>query len=60
MNTEGTFLEYTVLDNLATFLSKDKLHELLSRYLVDSQQIIEQLENVLTEKEYFLLSYNLT
>ena len=49
MNADGTTLEQTVLDNLATFLSQDKLRELLRLYLNDSQQILTQLNSVLTE-----------
>lgn len=44
-------LEHSVLDNLATFLSPDKLKELLACYLRDSQQIITQLDTALTEKD---------
>lgn len=51
MNTNDTFLEQTMLDNLATFLSQEKLKDLLNRYLTDSQQIIEQLKGVLTQKD---------
>ena len=43
-------LEHSVVDNLATFLSPDELKKLLNCYLRDSQKIITQLDNALTEQ----------
>lgn len=48
MTSNGSSLEHTVLDNLATFLSTDKLKELLGRYLDDSQQILVRLDAALS------------
>ena len=50
MTSDGTSLQHTVLDNLATFLSVDKLKELLARYLADSQQILIRLDAALSEQ----------
>jgi len=50
-DTESSILEPTALDNLASFLSTDKLYELFSRYLSDSQQIIKQLEIALNQED---------
>ena len=47
MSTDGKTLEHTVLDNLATFLSPDKLQALLVRYIDDSENILHHLDDAL-------------
>jgi len=47
MSTDGKTLEHTVLDNLATFLSLDKLQALLVRYIDDSENILHHLDDAL-------------
>ena len=51
MDESGTIkaIEIGVLDNLASFLSRDKLQVLLERYISDSQNLLGQLDSALDD-----------
>jgi len=51
MSENANALEHSVLDNLATFLSTDKLQALLVRYIDDSQNILNLLDTALTNND---------
>ena len=49
MSQDNTLLiDPSMLDSLSQFLSPDKLHALLCRYIEDSQRILEQLAESLS------------
>jgi len=49
MNTEQTYLDLGTIENLASFLSEEKLKALFNSYLVDSENILSSLVTVIAE-----------
>ena len=50
MDSNVSYMNKVVLRNLQQFLNEDKLYALLSRYIMDSASIIQQLEDALGNK----------
>jgi HPt (histidine-containing phosphotransfer) domain-containing protein len=49
MDEQQTYLELSTIENLASFLSRENLLDLLNRYIQDSETLINKLKIVLTE-----------